>query len=72
VIFRCIAAPDAQFAKTPNNKKDAEGTPGNPWEREVVSPETISSFNNLQDASGLGARHRSSVYMGAVSVEHTF
>jgi hypothetical protein len=37
VIFRYIAAPDAQFAKAPTIK-DAKGTPRNPKEREVRSP----------------------------------
>jgi hypothetical protein len=32
VIFRHIAAPDAQLAKAPQHNKDARETPGNPWE----------------------------------------
>jgi len=40
VIFRCIAAPDAQFAKAPT-LKDVQGTLGNPKEREVMSPQGI-------------------------------
>jgi len=39
VIFRCIAAPDAQLQKLHN--KDAEGTPRNPKGREVMSPQGI-------------------------------
>jgi hypothetical protein len=44
VIFRCIAAPDAQFAKAPH-KKDAQGTPRNPKEREVMSLVGNCKFN---------------------------
>jgi hypothetical protein len=35
-ISRCIAAPDAQFAKASGTFKDAEETPGNPWEHWVI------------------------------------
>src|SRR5437879_3991782 len=35
VIFRCIAAPDAQFAKL---DQEFQRTLGNPKEREVMSP----------------------------------
>jgi phosphotransferase system IIA component len=38
VIFRCIAAPDAQFAKA---LLGFQGIPRNPKEREVMSPQAI-------------------------------
>jgi hypothetical protein len=45
VIFRYIAAADAQFAKAPTIKssynKDAQGIPRTPKEREVMSPHGI-------------------------------
>jgi len=44
VIFRCIAAPDAQFAKAPMIK-DVQETRKNPWEREVMSLVGNCKFN---------------------------
>ena len=38
MIFRCITAPDAQFAKL---DQEFQGTLGNPKERQVMSPQGI-------------------------------
>jgi hypothetical protein len=51
VIFRCIAAPDAQFFGSQSiqgvlkNSQDVSGAQG-------YEPKKIRNFNNLQDAGG--------------------
>ena len=74
MIFRCIAARDRQFAKAPNNNKDAPGNSKESLGALGYEPKKIRKFHNLQDAGGSQnpCKERSVSFIGQLMDRRTF